>query len=234
MRQVLQRTQWRIGLAAAVVVVVGIAAGTYYLFGFGRGSTSPSAGAAAAPTLAPAKNATIFTIDPSRSDATFTIHEVLFGQPNTVVGRTSQVAGQIRVDTQDPAQSQIGQIRVDLSALVTDNDLRNQTLQHRILETSDPSNQYATFVAKSLKGLPSTISVGQPVSFQITGDLTVHGVTHTETFDTTVAEQNGTTLVGQAQTTVRYEDFNIAIPNVPSVTGVTDNVVLALSFVAKA
>jgi polyisoprenoid-binding protein YceI len=232
-RQVLQRTQWRIGLAAAVVVV-GIAAGAYYVFGFGGSSTSPSAGAAAAPTLAPAKNATIFTIDPSSSDATFTIHEVLFGQPNTVVGRTSQVAGQIRVDTQDPAQSQVGQIRVDLSALVTDNDLRNQTLQHRILETSDPSNQYATFVAKSLKGLPSTITVGQPVSFQITGDLTVHGVTRTVTFDAKVTEQNATTLVGQAQTTVRYEDFNIAIPNVPSVTGVTDNVALALSFVATA
>lgn len=33
---------------------------------------------------------------------------------------------------------------------------------------------------------------------------------------------------------MRYEDFNLAIPNVPSVTGVSDNVTLALIFTAKA
>lgn len=41
-----------------------------------------------------------------------------------------------------------------------------------------------------------------------------------------------TTLTGLAQATVRYADFGVAIPDVPSVTGVGDTVKLTLSFTA--
>jgi polyisoprenoid-binding protein YceI len=81
--------------------------------------------------------------------------------------------------------------------------------------------------------LPSAVTVGQPVSFTITGNLTIHGVTRTVTFTAQVTEQSTTSLTGQAQVTVRYADFGIAIPSVPSVTGLGDTVVLALSFTAK-
>lgn len=235
MRQVLQRPAARVGIGAAVVIVAIVVAGAVYLFGlpgFSGAVRHTRGGGSAAPTLAPSKNGTVFTIDSSSSQATFTIDEILFGRPNTVVGKTSSVSGQILVDRQDPSQSQIGQIRVDVSTLLTDNDFRNQALQNRILETTDPSNQFATFVAKSMTGLPTTIVQGQPVSFHITGDLTVHGVTRSETFDAQVTLINATTLTGQAQTTVRYADFNVTLPSVPSVTGVGDTVKLALTFTA--
>ncbi|HEX8032316.1 MAG TPA: YceI family protein [Ktedonobacterales bacterium] len=232
MRQLLMRPWARIGVGVAVILVVAVAVGAFYLFG---GSGKSSAGdSASASTFAPSKDATILTIDPSSSQATFTIDEVLFGKPNTVVGKTNSLTGQIQVNLKDPSQSQVGQIRVDLSTLATDNDLRNRTLQSRILETAQQGNQYAVFVPKSLKGLPSTISLGQPVSFQITGDLTIHQVTRSVTFDAKVTLTSSTTLTGQAQTTVSYKDFNLAIPNVPSVTGVSDTVQLALTFTAKA
>jgi polyisoprenoid-binding protein YceI len=239
MLEILQRPKGRIAaIAAGLVVLVVVAAivAVFALFGGigGAGSPKAASGTVTAPTLAPTKNGTVFTIDPSGSQATFTIHEVLFGQSNTVIGKTSQVAGQILVNGQDPSQSQLGQIKVDLSALATDNDLRNRTLQNRILETTDPSNQYAIFVATSLKGLPSSIAAGQPVSFSIVGNLTMHGVTRPVTFAAQVTEQSATKLTGQAQSTVRYADFGIAIPDVPSVTGVGDTVVLALTFTANA
>jgi polyisoprenoid-binding protein YceI len=230
MRQLLSRPIVRIGLGGAAVLVIALGAGAFYVFGGG----SPAHAPLTVPTLVATKDGTIFTIDSSASEASFTIHEVLFGNPNTVVGKTNQVAGQILVDKSDVSKSQVGVIKVDLSTMQTDNNLRNRTLQGRIFETSDPSNQFATFTPKTLTGLPTTVVVGQTVSFTIVGDLALHGVTHTETFAAQVTAQSATVLTGQAQTTVRYEDFNLAIPNVPSVTGVSDNVTLAITFTARA
>lgn len=224
-----------VGLAAiaAVVIVVAIVA-SIYIFGAGGAKPSAASGTVTVPTLAPTDGATLFTVDGSSSKATFTIDEVLFGKPNTVVGATNQVAGQILVNAKDPSKSQVGEIKIDVSTLVTDNDLRNRTLQGRILETDMPANQYATFVAKSITGLPESIAVGQQVSFKITGDLTIHQVTKTVTFDATVTVVSEKQITGTASTTVKYSDFNIEVPDVPSVTGLGDTVKLALEFTANA
>lgn len=232
MQQVAQRPRTRIALGVAALLIIAFAAVIFYIFG-GNGAKS-SSGPVAAPTLAPSGGGTVFTIDASSSQATFSIDEVLFGQPNTVVGQTNAVAGQIRVDSADPAQSQVGQIKIDLSALTTDNDLRTRTLQNRILETGDPSNQFATFTPQTLAGLPASVAVGQPVPLTITGDLTIHGTTRTVTFNATVTLVSATQLKGQATATVKYADFGLAIPDVPSVTGVGSTVKLALTFTAKA
>jgi polyisoprenoid-binding protein YceI len=232
MRQLLDRPQGRIGLGVAIVALIAIVAGAYYIFGGNAGRSST--GAVTAPTLAPTGSGAVFTIASSGSEASFTIDEVLFGQPNTVVGKTSQVAGQIQVDKSDPSKSTVGQIKVDLTGLTTDSNLRNNTIQGRILETGDASNQFATFTPKSLSGLPASVTVGQPFSFKITGDLIIHGVTRSATFDAQVTLESDTKLSGQAQTTVKYNDFGINIPDVPSVSSVSDTVELALTFTAHA
>jgi polyisoprenoid-binding protein YceI len=235
MRETLKRPRAIVvGLAAiaAVVIVVAIVA-SIYIFGAG-GKTGASGGTVTVPTLMPTDGATLFTIDSSSSKATFTIDEVLFGSPNTVVGETDKVAGQILINAQDPSKSQVGEIKIDVSTLVTDNDLRNRTLQGRILETDTPANQYATFVAKSITGLPESVAVGQQVSFKITGDLTIHQVTKSVTFDATVKAVSDKQITGTASTTVKYSDFGISVPDVPSVTGLGDTVKLALEFTANA
>ncbi len=236
MRETLMRPRAiAVGLAAiaAVVIVVAIVA-SIYIFGAGGAKTSTANGTVTVPTLAPTDGATLFTIDGSSSKATFTIDEVLFGKPNTVVGATNQVAGQLLINAQDPSKSQLGEIKIDVSTLVTDNDLRNRTLQGRILETDTPANQYATFVAKSITGLPASIAVGQQVSFKITGDLMIHQVTKTVTFDAKVTVVSDKQITGTASTTVKYSDFGISIPDVPSVSSVGDSVKLALDFTANA
>src|SRR5262249_20596785 len=183
---------------------------------------------------APIKDGINFTIDPSASEASFTIQEVLFGRTITIVGKTSQVAGQILVDKRNPSRSQVGQITADLSALVTDTDFRNLALRNRIFETRNPAIQFATVTPKLLTGLPSSIAVGQPISLQITGDLTIHQTTRTSTFVVQVTAVSETQLVGQAQTTVRYKDFQLTIPSVPEVGRVADEVQLELAFTAHA
>jgi len=236
MRETLMRPRAiAVGLAAiAALVIVGAIVASIYIFGAGGAKTSTASGTVTVPTLAPTDGATLFTIDSSSSKATFTIDEVLFGNPNTVVGETDKVAGQILVNAQDTSKSQVGEIKIDVSTLVTDNDLRNRTLHGRILETDTSANQYATFVAKSITGLPESITVGQQVSFTITGDLTIHQVTKTVTFDATVKAVSDEQITGTASTTVKYSDFGISVPDVPSVTGLGDTVKLALDFTANA
>lgn len=241
LKQLTRTTPGRVALGiAALVVIAAIGVGTaaaIYVFGPGPSGSGHGKTPTPVPTLVAGANSIVFTIDDAASSATFSVDEVLFGQPNTVVGKTNQVTGQILVNTKAPVLSQIGQIRVDVSTLVTDNDLRNQTMQHRILETSDPANQYAVFTAKSLTGLPTTTaghSIGDTFTFKATGDLTIHQVTRTVTFDIQLTVTSATLLTGHAQATVRYEDFGMSIPNVPSVSHVSSSVILALDFTAKA
>ena len=241
LKQLVRTTPGRVGLCiAALAVVAAIAAGTaaaVYVFGPGPSGGGHGKTPTPAPTLAAGANSIVFTLDDSATTASFTVDEVLCGQPNTVVGKTNQVTGQILVNTKDPALSQIGQIRVDVSTLVTDNDLRNQTMQHRILETSDPANQFAVFAAKTLTGLPTSTaghSIGDTFTFKATGDLTIHQVTRSVTFDIQLTVTSATLLTGHAQTTVQYADFGMAIPHVPSVSHVSSSVILALDFTAKA
>lgn len=231
MRKVLERPLARSGLIAAAVVVIAIAALAAYLFR--PSTTTHGTSSGVQPTLS-TKNGTVYTLDPSASTASFTIHEILFGGPNTVVGQTSDVSGQVAVNQQQPSQSQVGQIRVNLTTLVTDNALRNRAVQNYILETGTSDNQYATFVTRSITGWPVSVTIGQAVSLQLTGDLTVHGQTHTATFAAQVSLKDTATLTGQAQTTIKYADYGISIPNVPSVTGVDDTVQLAITFTARA
>ncbi len=110
-------------------------------------------------------------IDPTQSQARFTIHEILFGEPNTVIGTTSDVAGQILIDPSNPANAQMGTVQVDARTLVTDQDRRNRTMQNQILNTGQ--FEFITFTPQNLVGLPDSGAVGDTFKFQIVGDLTI-------------------------------------------------------------
>jgi polyisoprenoid-binding protein YceI len=197
-------------------------------------ATQPARAADAAPATQPviAAGATTYTILQNGSQASFTIHEILRGSPNTVVGTTNQVAGEIGLNMADPAKAQVGTIQVDARTLATDNDFRNRTIKNAILQTN--SYEYITFTPTNLRGLPDSVGLGQAYSFQIVGDLTITGVTKQVTFDASVTPVLATRLEGKATAIIQYADFGISIPQVPSVAGVEPNVVLEIDFVAVA
>lgn len=174
----------------------------------------------------------IYQIVPADSKVSFTIDEVLRGQPNTVVGTTDQVAGQIALDPSDPAGVRIGTVQVDARTLATDDDFRNRTIKNRILDTN--SYEYITFTPKSLTGLPHQINFGSSYTLKIVGDLTIKDVTKEVSFDATVTPVDTTTLQGSASATILYKDFGITIPQVRQVASVDDAVVLEIDFVADA
>lgn len=189
--------------------------------------TQPAAAGQDAQASAPI----VFEIIPDESEARFIIDEVLNGAPKTVVGATNQVAGQIAVNPSTAADSQVGVIQINARTLATDSDMRNRTIRNRILFTDD--YEYITFAPTGLAGMPETINVGESVSFELTGDLTVRDVTLPVTFSAQVTPVSESRLEGSASTTIRYADFGITVPQVPSVTGLADEVVLEIDFAAE-
>jgi polyisoprenoid-binding protein YceI len=194
------------------------------------GAVPPAATGSAA--SAPAAATTTFTIQQSGSKASFSIGEILNGSPFTAVGTTDQVAGQIAVDPTNPSAAQVGVIQIDARAFKTDSSLRDRAIQSFILQTDKYPT--ITFAPTALRGLPTSGQVGQTYSFQIDGNLTVHGVTKPVTFEATITPVSASQIKGSATATIHYADYGISIPKVPVVGGVDETVNLQLDFVATA
>lgn len=182
--------------------------------------------------LQPAGDLTIFRFDPSATEARFIIGEILGGQPNTVIGVNGGVIGEILVDPSEPQASQIGVITIDATGFVTDNNLRNRAIRQFVLE----SDRYPliTFAPTAVAGLPDQVSVGESLSFQIIGDLTIRNVTRTVTFDASLTVVSEGEIAATATATIDRADFELSIPAVPRVAGVDEQVLLEIEFVALA
>ncbi len=223
-----------IGLVVIGLLGVGVLVGGWVFLNATSGSGEASA-EISAPELTPAaeSGATVFRIVPEASEVRFVIDEVLRGSPYTVVGTTDQVAGDIAVDLNNPASTEVGTIRVNARTLTTDSDQRNRALRSFILKSAEDEFEFVEFVPTAVEGLPESVTSGEPFSFQITGDLTVAGTTNPVTFEATATLEDDT-LTGQAVTTVLYPEFNLTIPSVPFVAGVDEDVRLEIDFVAQA
>ena len=110
--------------------------------------------------------------------------------------------------------------------------MRNRAVKNRILQTD--AYEFVTFQPTQLTGLPESAAAGEPLSFQIVGDLTIRDTTKQVTFDVTLTPVDETRLEGLATLTIPYGDFGLAIPDSPSVDTVADDVTLELEFVAVA
>jgi polyisoprenoid-binding protein YceI len=188
-----------------------------------------------APTAGTTAGGTVFQIVPGQSEARFVIDEVLAGSPNTVVGSTSAVSGEITGNFGSPQSVTVGPIQVDMSTLKTDNGFRNRAIQGAILQTSSDANRYAVFQVTGIEGLPGEVTMGTGYPISLTGDLTIHGVTRPVTFAAVVTPVSESRLEGKASVSLPYADFGINILRLPpQVASVGDVVTLEIDFVAEA
>lgn len=200
------------------------------------GCAPASATQAPAPEVASSSSGSpyTFTINSAESEARFVIDEVLNGAPKTVVGATNAVSGGLTPDFANPANTMVGTIRIDVSTLETDSGMRNRAIRDMILNTS--ANQYAEFTPTSLSGLPASITIGQPFTFQITGNLVIKGTSREVTFDVTATPVSETRIEALATLAdVNYADWGVSILRLPpQVASVEELVTLELEFVAEA
>lgn len=204
-------------------------------------TAEPSATPASEATAAPSPTAEpttdpgvlrLFEISSDESEARFIIDELLGGVPNTVIGVTSQIAGQIAVNFNDLSATQIGIIQVNARTLVTDNNFRNNAISNRILFTDQ--FEFITFTPTAVNNLPESVGVGDEVTFEIVGDLTIRDVTQEATFAVTAAVIAGNRLTATATTQVLRADYDLQIPEVPGVANVSEEIIIELDIIANA
>lgn len=175
-----------------------------------------------------------FRIISDESLVRFSVDEELGGRPTTAVGTTNQIAGEIVIDVDNPTTSQIGPIEINLRTLETDEALRNNQIRARILRSGEDEYEFTTFTPTRIEGLPSTVSVGEPFSFTVVGNLPLVGVDNEVTFEMLVTPISETRIVGSGRTIVLRSAYGIEIPNVPGVANVSNEVLLEIEFVAEA
>lgn len=175
-----------------------------------------------------------FQIVQEKSEARFLIDEILLGNPNTVIGTTSQVSGEVIVNPADPTQAQISPIQVNARDLTTDDNRRNGAIRRFILQSNQDEYQFIVFQPTAIEGFPDSVTIGEPFEFRVTGDLKIRDITNPVTFDMTVTANSEDELSGSGATTVLRSDYGLNIPSVPSVADVSEEVRLEVDFIAAA
>jgi polyisoprenoid-binding protein YceI len=172
-----------------------------------------------------------FTIISMESEVRFILDEI--DPPvDDLTGRTNQVAGEIWIDTDDPRNSRMGPVRVNMRTLSTGHIARDTALRERILMSSQDTYEFIEFVPTAIYGLPDSIVEGETVTFTVVGDMRIVDTTHSLLFDVQATLTSDNRLVGTAQTTV-YRDQLGLMQSFLSDRGVSNDVRLEIDYVAE-
>ena len=168
-------------------------------------------------------------LDAQESEARYRVREQLagFDFPNDAVGGTKDLTGLVTLSPDGSIVSGRSEIRIQLASLATDNERRDGYVQRRTLEVE----QYpeALLVPRGFTGLEHPIPTSGKGTFQLEGDLTLHGRTQPTVWEVT-AEFGPETITGLATTAFTFDTFGIAVPQVARVLSVDDDIRLELEF----
>ncbi len=192
-------------LAALVLIVIG---GTYLYVNVISGDAPAPLSLESSPPPATGGN-TDLTGDwavAGGSEAGYRVDEVLNGQDNTVVGRTSDVTGQVTVANDEVTA---GEITVDMTTVTTDSGSRDGQFRGPIMQTDEfPTSTFTLTSPVPLTGLDA----GGPISVTATGDLKVRDVTHSIEIQLEVQRSgNGVQVAGSGA--IQFSDFDVDPPN---------------------
>lgn len=214
-----RRLRWVVAAVVAVAVIVGGALIVIHLVQGGSKAplTLPTVTTTSTPPAGGTATTTASSDGPvaidgtwkvsSGSTAGYRIKETLFGQSNTAVGRTSAVTGNITIAGTTVSA---GSLSVDLTQVSSDRSQRDGQFQGRIMNTATfPTATFKLTQPIQLNSLPAN---GVQVTAKATGDLTLHGVTKSVTFQVT-AQRNGSTIQVQGSIPVIFADYSISNPS---------------------
>lgn len=187
----------------------------------------------AAPEVLLPANTVRYTVAPSGNVARYRVREQLMGRdlPNDAVGETREISGTLAFDDKGALVAGGSRVVVRTGALKSDSDRRDGYVRNRLLESAQhPTVELAPTAAK---GLPASFVTASgnaaPVTFELTGDLTIRGVTKPTTWKVT-ARRTGDAVTGTATTKFTFADFGLTPPKVPIVLSVADTIGLEYDF----
>lgn len=143
----------------------------------------------------------------AQSQVGYRVKEVIFAQAAEGVGRTSDVAGALMIDgtTVEGAE-----FEADLRTLKSDESQRDDQVQGRILDTANFPT--ATFELTDPIELDAEPAVGQVITKQATGELTIRDTTKIVTFDLQ-AKYTGATIEIAGAIPIVFAEWNIPNPS---------------------
>jgi polyisoprenoid-binding protein YceI len=210
--------RWAIG-GLVVVVVLAIAVPFIYIH-FIEGpapakftlTTTPTPGGALAANQIDGS----WTIG-AGSQAGYRVQEVLAGQNNTAVGRTSSVTGRMTIaGTKVSAAS----FTVDLRTVTSDSGQRDQQFNGRIMDTAQFPK--AVFTLTTPISLGSVPRLNQTLDVKAVGTLAMHGVTKPVTASMQ-ARDSGAAIEITGQIPIEFATWNIANPSFSGFVKTKDN-----------
>lgn len=194
---------------------------------------APSNPAPAVPSAASASHdgaaALQFIVAPTGNEVRYRVREQLVGRdlPNDAVGETGAVSGMIVIDDAGQIVAEQSQITVDITGLTSDSDRRDGYVQRRLLEGE--AHPTVTLTPTAISGLTGAVPTSGTAQLQVTGDLTVKGVTRPTTWQVT-ANFGADQVTGSAQTAFTFDDFELDQPRVPVLLSVADTIRLEYDF----
>jgi len=160
------------------------------------------------------------------SEARYRAREQLAGVslPNDAVGTTSAVTGTLVLGPDGQIVRDESKFVIDLRSLQSDDRLRDRFIQMATLQTARFPN--AEFVPEAAT---TPFWSGGQASFQLPGELTVHGVQKAVTLDVsaTITKEE---VTGTATTEVTLADFGMQTPRVPLVLSIEETIQLEVDF----
>ncbi len=167
-------------------------------------------------------------IAPDGNEARYRVRETLaqIEFPTDAVGATRTITGGILVDATGHIVADSSKFVIDLRTLASNEARRDRFVQRNTLKTD--SFPEVVFVPKAVKDLPRA-PTSVPASFQLIGDLKVHGITRPTTWDVTV-KQAGADVVGSATTSFAFSDFALEVPKLAMLLSVKDTIRLEYDF----
>lgn len=174
-----------------------------------------------------------YQLVPEESSITYEVDETFINENNrlnTAIGTTAGVSGEFQADFDNPQNSSLGPLTVDISGLTSDSGRRDNAIRDRFLQSSQFPT--VTFTATSITGLPATYEQGVDYPVTITGDLTIREVTFPATFDTTI-RLDSDTVRGKAETTFLMSDFGFGPISILGMLNTVDEVHIIVDFVAR-
>lgn len=166
---------------------------------------------------------------PEGNVARFRVREQLarLDFPNDAVGETREITGVIEFDAEGRVNRETSRFEVDLSALQSDSDRRDNFIRRRTLDTE--TYPKAVFVPTEVRGIPSPVPTEGELEFEILGEMTIRDVTRPVTWRVE-ASADGGAYIGTARTRFTFGTFELEIPRVGSVLSIRDDIRLEYDF----
>lgn len=146
------------------------------------------------------------------SEVGYRVKETINLVDTTANGRTTSITGSLTIAG---TTATAGEFTVDMDTFTSSESRRDGQFRGRIMEVDQFPT--ATFTLTAPLDFVQIPAEGGTVTVQATGDLTLHGVTRSVTFDVQATFKNGRIGV-LGQIPVTFADYDIANPSFASVT----------------